>query len=37
MRHAGTGLHAARLRALVIVLWRTGLRIHEALAATLRR
>jgi integrase len=32
MRHAGTGLHADRLRALVIVLWRAGLRIHEALA-----
>src|SRR5215217_1370707 len=32
MRHAGSGLHAARLRALVVVLWRAGLRIHEALA-----
>src|SRR3954465_10009187 len=32
MRHAGTGLHAARLRALIVVLWRAGLRIHEALA-----
>ena len=31
MRHAGTGLHAARLRALIVVLWRAGLRIHEAL------
>jgi integrase len=32
MRHAGTGVHAARLRALIVVLWRAGLRIHEALA-----
>jgi integrase len=32
MRHAGTGLHADGLRALVIVLWRAGLRIDEALA-----
>jgi hypothetical protein len=32
MRHAGTGLHAARLRALIVVLWRAGLHIHEALA-----
>jgi hypothetical protein len=32
MRHAGAGLHAARLRALIVVLWRAGLRIHEALA-----
>src|SRR3954452_7959125 len=32
MRHAGTGLHAARLRALIVVLWRACLRIHEALA-----
>jgi site-specific recombinase XerD len=32
MRNAGAGLHADRLRALVIVLWRAGLRIHEALA-----
>jgi integrase len=32
MRHAGTGLHAARVRALIVVLWRAGLRIHEALA-----
>ena len=29
MRDAGTGLHAARLRALIVVLWRAGLRIHE--------
>src|SRR4051794_23072315 len=33
MRHAGSGLHAARLRALIVVLWRAGLRIHEALAS----
>jgi integrase len=32
MRHAGTGLHAARLRALIVVLWRAGLRIQEAVA-----
>src|SRR4051794_15142078 len=32
MRDAGSGLHAARLRALIAVLWRAGLRIHEALA-----
>jgi hypothetical protein len=32
MRHAGTGPHAARLRALIVVLWRAGLRIHETLA-----
>jgi integrase len=31
MRHAGTGVHAARLRALIVVLWRAGLRIQEAL------
>jgi site-specific recombinase XerD len=32
MRHAGTGVYGARLRALIVVLWRAGLRIHEALA-----
>jgi integrase/recombinase XerC len=32
MRHAGSRLHAARLRALIVVLWPAGLRIHEALA-----
>lgn len=31
IRHAGNGLHGDRLRGLVIVLWRAGLRIHEAL------
>jgi integrase len=32
MRHAGNGLHGQRLRGLIVVLWRAGLRIHEALA-----
>jgi len=32
MRCAGTGVYGARLCALIIVLWRAGLRIHEALA-----
>jgi hypothetical protein len=32
MRAAGDGPHARRLRGLIIVLWRAGLRIHEALA-----
>ena len=32
MRAAGGGQHGRRLRALIIVLWRAGLRIHEALA-----
>jgi site-specific recombinase XerD len=32
MRHAGTGVYSARPRALIVVLWRAGLRIHEALA-----
>jgi site-specific recombinase XerD len=31
MRHAGDGTHGARMRALIVVLWRAGLRIHEAL------
>jgi integrase len=31
MRHAGDGVHGHRLRGLVVVLWRAGLRIHEAL------
>ena len=31
MRHAGNGLHGDRLRGLVVVLSRAGLRIHEAL------
>jgi len=32
MRAAGDTAHARRLRALTVVLWRAGLRIHEALA-----
>ena len=32
MRAAGDGPHGRRLRALIVVLWRAGLRIHEALA-----
>jgi integrase len=34
MRAAGDRGHGQRLRALIIVLWRAGLRIHEALALT---
>jgi integrase len=34
MGHAGDGLHGSRLRGLIVVLWRAGLRIHEALALT---
>jgi integrase len=32
MRAAGDERHGRRLRALIVVLWRAGLRIHEALA-----
>jgi len=32
MRQAGEDLHRRRLRGLIVVLWRAGLRIHEALA-----
>jgi integrase len=32
MRHAGAGRHGARVRALIAVLWRGGLRIQEALS-----
>jgi site-specific recombinase XerD len=32
MRHTGEDRHGWRLRAMIVVLWRTGLRIHEALA-----
>jgi integrase len=32
MRSAGDGVHGRRLRGLVVVLWRAGLRIDEALA-----
>jgi integrase len=34
MRQAGDGVHGARLRALIVLLWRAGLRINEALALT---
>ena len=34
MRCAGGGLHGARARALIVVLWRAGLRIQEALDLT---
>jgi integrase len=34
MRQAGDGVHGARMRALVALLWREGLRITEALALT---
>jgi integrase len=32
MRRAGDGVHGRRLRGLIVVLWRAGLRIQEALA-----
>ncbi len=32
MRQAGHDRHGRRLTALIVVLWRAGLRIHEALA-----
>ena len=31
MREAGDGIHGARIRGLILVLWRAGLRISEAL------
>jgi site-specific recombinase XerD len=34
MRQAGTTQHGLRMRGLIVVLWRAGLRIHEALALT---
>jgi len=34
MRHTGDDRHGARLRAAIVVLWRGGLRIQEALALT---
>lgn len=34
MRQAGETRHGRRLRALIVVLWRAGLRIQEALALT---
>jgi integrase len=32
MRRGGDGVQGCRLRGLIVVLWRAGLRIHEALA-----
>jgi integrase len=32
LRRAGDSVHGRRLRGLIVVLWRAGLRIHEALA-----
>lgn len=32
MRKCGTSAHGLRMRALIVVLWRAGLRISEALA-----
>jgi hypothetical protein len=34
MRQVGTNSHGARLRAVIVILWRAGLRIQEALALT---
>src|SRR5215218_744236 len=34
MRAASDGVHGRRLCRLIVVLWRAGLRIHEALALT---
>ena len=34
MRQAGDGAHGHRLRGLIVVMWRAGLRISEALALT---
>ena len=34
MRQAGPGLYADRTRGLIVMLWRAGLRISEALALT---
>jgi site-specific recombinase XerD len=34
MRAAGDGAHGRRLRGLILILWRAGLRIQEALALT---
>ena len=34
MRHAGDRPHGIRLRGLIVVMWRAGLRISEALALT---
>ena len=32
MRHAGDSRHGRRMRGLIVVLWRAGVRIHEALS-----
>ena len=34
MRHTGEHRHGWRLRAIIVVLWRAGLRVQEALALT---
>src|SRR5919197_6414619 len=34
MRAAGDGTHGRRLRGLIVIMWRAGLRIHEALTLT---
>jgi site-specific recombinase XerD len=34
MRHTGDNRHGFRLRAIIVVLWRAGLRVQEALALT---
>jgi len=34
MRHAGEDLHGDRVRALIVILWRAGLRSQEALSLT---
>jgi site-specific recombinase XerD len=34
MRAGGEGVHGDRVRGLIVVLWRAGLRIHEALGLT---
>ena len=34
MRSAGAGAHGRRLRGLIVIMWRAGLRIQEALALT---
>jgi len=37
MRRAGDGVHGRRVRGLIVVLWRAGLRICEALTLGRRR
>jgi len=34
MRHVGDHVHGRRMRGLIVVMWRAGLRISEALALT---